>query len=58
MALGCVKLIRKASVGEIIKTLEETDLISGMGITKTVVPEDSNAPIRIETWNAVVRGSR
>ena len=48
----------KASVGELIKMLEETDLITGMGITKTVVPEDSNAPIMIETWNAVVKGDR
>ena len=48
----------KALVGELIKMLEETDLITGMGITKTVVPEDPNAPIRIETWNAVVKGEK
>ena len=48
----------KASVGELIKMLEETDLITGMGITKTVVTEDLIAPIRIEIWNAVAKGEK
>ena len=48
----------KASARELTKMLEETDLISGIGITKTVFPEDPNAPIRIETWNPVVKGDK
>lgn len=48
----------KASVGELIKMLEESDLISGMGITKAVIPEDTNASIRIEIWNPVAKGEK
>lgn len=47
-----------ASAGELVKMLEETDLISGIGITKSVVPEDPKASIRIEVWNPVVRGEK
>jgi len=47
-----------ASAGELVKMLEETDLISGMGITKSAVPEDPKASIRIEVCNPVVRGEK
>lgn len=48
----------KASVAELVKMLEESDVLSGVGITKTVVLEDPKAPIKIETWNPIVRGEK
>jgi hypothetical protein len=48
----------KATVDELVKKLVEADLITGMGITKTTIPEDPDAPIRVEIWNPIVRGNK
>lgn len=47
----------RATVDELVAKLEETDLITGMGITKATVPKDPEAQITLEVWNPIVTGS-
>jgi len=48
----------QASVRDLIDELIEGDLVSGIGITKVVLPGDPKEPIRIEIWNPVVKGEK
>ena len=47
----------QATVQEIINLLIETDLVSGVGITKVTIPENQDEPIFIETSNPSVKGT-
>jgi len=47
----------KATVAELLAKLEETDLITGMGVTKVSLPKDPAAEIKLEIWNPIVRGN-
>lgn len=38
----------EATLDELVAKLEETDLVTGMGITKATVPKDPNAQIKLE----------
>jgi len=47
----------KATVEELVAKLEETDLYTGMGITKVTLPKDPGAQIKLEIWNPIVKGN-
>jgi len=47
-----------ATIEELVGKLEEVDLISGMGITKTKISNDQGVPITVEIWNPVARGNK
>lgn len=48
----------KASVRELVDMLIDSDLKTGMGITKVAIPEDLKAPIKIEVWNPIVKAEK
>lgn len=48
----------RASINELVDKLVEVDLVSGMGMTKTTLNKDPNAPITVEIWNPVARGNK
>lgn len=48
----------KATIDELVNRLIQSDLVSGMGITKATIPENLNMPIKVEARNPVVRGNK
>jgi len=47
-----------ASARELVDMLIHGDLVSGMGITRAALPDDSKDPIRVEIWNPIVKGEK
>jgi hypothetical protein len=47
----------KAGVNELVQMLIESDLLSGVGVTRVTLPEDQASPITVEISNPSVKGT-